>query len=479
MVMMALCLLGSQIAAAQVFATIALFGQKNGANPIDEVLAQGLDGSLYGTTSTGGRYGEGTIFKVGLKGDIVTLYSFCADGKNCADGAGPHAGLVLGRDGEFYGTTRYGGEFGEGTVFRTSAMGQLTRLHSFCSAGVPCADGAEPLAKLIQGIDGNFYGTTVFGGANGFTSCALNCGTVFKITPRGNYTVLYSFCSETGCLDGAGPEAGLVQGTDGSLYGTAFGGGLGPAGDGTLFQITPMGKYVVLHQFCSEDGCADGLWPWAAPVVGVDGNIYCTTYAGGVYGYGLFYKVSTDGIFTALYSIDNRSGTESDLLEGNIIQASDGNFYGTSVAGGLKGAGSIYRITPDGNYALVHSFVGGGGQHYASYFGLMQATDGNLYGTSQYAGDYNRGTVFGLALGIAPFVQALPSYGVVGTTVRILGTKMSGVTAVTFNGVPATFTVISESSIKTTVPVDATDGPVQVTTASGTLTSSVSFRVRP
>jgi uncharacterized repeat protein (TIGR03803 family) len=191
----------------QTFTLLASFVGANDA-PYDS-LVQGYDGNFYGTTSGGSPSGSsGAVFKITPSGQITTLYPFCSQ-TNCIDGAAPTGGLVLGADGNFYGTTSSGGAFGGGEVFKITARGVLTVLHSFKGA-----DGDTPYAALVQGIDGNFYGTTNTGGTNQY-------GTVFKITPSGTVTTLYNFCSQTNCADGAQPlYSGILFGINGDLYGT-------------------------------------------------------------------------------------------------------------------------------------------------------------------------------------------------------------------------------------------------------------------
>ena len=233
------------------------FELSDGADPIG--LIQGRDGNFYGATQNGGenmgRDGTnfvGTLFKLTPRGTLTTLYSFCSRAK-CTDGADPQ-GLIQGRDGNFYGTTSAGGANERGTVFKLTAAGKLTTLYSFCSKP-NCADGAYPLAGVIQGRDGNFYGTTSGGGPNP-NLVKDGPGTVFKITPTGALTTLYSF---TGGSDGATPEAGLIQGRDGNFYGSTDSDG---DSSGTVFKITPSGKLTSLHSFTA--GPNPNAWPKAA-----------------------------------------------------------------------------------------------------------------------------------------------------------------------------------------------------------------------
>jgi uncharacterized repeat protein (TIGR03803 family) len=198
------------------FTTLANFDGSNGANTWAGLI-QGTDRDFYGTAHNGGASSFGTVFKITPGGTLTNLHSF-----DESDGAYPQAGLIQAIDGNFYGTTSGGGSSGGGAVFAITPSGTLSTLYSFCSQ-FPCPGGAEPEAGLVQGSDGNFYGTTVFGGPN----CDLDrvgCGTVFKITPAGTLTTLYSFCSQPHCTDGGWPEPGLVLANDGNFYGTTAAG---------------------------------------------------------------------------------------------------------------------------------------------------------------------------------------------------------------------------------------------------------------
>ena len=333
---------------------------------------------------------------------LTTVYDFCAQ-QNCADGSLPHAGLVQGTDGNFYGTTSQGGR--DGTVFKVTPNGALTTLHSFSGA-----DGANPLAELMQGNDGNFYGTTFNGGANNDPSCIfggfVGCGTVFKVTPGGSFTTIYNFCSQQYCLDGALPSSALIQGTDGNLYGTAGGTYTG----GTVFKITPAGVLSTLYSFCSQPNCTDGEYPRSL-VQGSDGNFYGTTYAGGTssnctlessMGCGTVFKITPQGTLTTLYSFDNAHGC---YPQAGLVQGTDGNFYGTTSGGGAQGycgypvpaGGTVFKITPAGILSILYSFCS---QSNCSdgdlpYGQLVQATDGDFYGTTNGGGNPSSGGGYG------------------------------------------------------------------------------------
>jgi uncharacterized repeat protein (TIGR03803 family) len=458
---LALCTAVATASPAQTFTTLANFLGDNGANPRFMSLVQGTDGNLYGTTCDLGCVGEtgngfGTVLRVTFAGTLTTLYNFCAQPK-CTDGAIPYGGLLLGTDGNFYGTTAYGGANDDGTVFSITLGGELTTLHSFDST-----DGANPYGTLIQASDGNFYGTTVNGGAYSY-------GTVFEITSGGTLTTLHSFTK----TDGAFPEAGLVQGTNGKFYGTTYEGGANGY-EGTVFSITAGGRLTTLHSF----DLTDGYLPAGTLVQATNGNFYGTTVEGGAVGssYGTVFKITPGGKFTMLHSFDSAHGA---LPEAGLVQATNGMFYGTTIYGGANGSfeGTVFRITAKGTVTTLHSFDTTDGND--PYGGLVQATNGVLYGTTNTGGTSNDGTVFSLAVGLHAFVKTVPASGNVGAAVIILGTNLTGATSVSFNGTAAAFTVNSSgAAISTTVPAGAATGTVQVTLSDGKLLSSnVPFRV--
>jgi uncharacterized repeat protein (TIGR03803 family) len=328
------------------------------------------DGGSYVGNLCG--YGCGTVFKITTSGTLTTIYTFCPQ-TNCPDGSNPSAGLVQGNDGNFYGTSSSGGAYGEGTIFKITPSGTLKTLYSFCSQ-TNCPDGAHPYAGLVQANNGNFYGTTALAGPH-------NYGTVFEITPTGVFTTLYGFCARRNCPDGGNPETALTQGSDGNLYGTTTSGGA--AFFGFLFKMTLAGKITPLYNFCSQTNCVDGSYPRAP-----------------------------------------------------LIQATNGKLYGTTTYGGTYGL----ICTPE---------------------------------------DLSCGTVFSLSGGLPAFVEAIPNAGKTGRSVAILGDDLTGSANVTFNGVAASFEVVSRSLIQATVPTGATTGAIQVNTPGGTLNSNVVFQVVP
>jgi uncharacterized repeat protein (TIGR03803 family) len=367
---------------AQRFSPLFSFDSTDGAAPYAGLI-QASDGNFYGTTVNGGANNFGTVFKITPSGTLTTLYSFCSGA--CANGGMPYAGLVQGTDGNFYGTTINGATSnncprgdGCGTVFQITPGGVLTTLYTFC-AQTNCTDGDAPYAGLIRATDGNFYGTTVAGGAS--SNCGNGCGTVFEITAGGVLTTLHSF----GGPDGLGPYAGLIQATDGNFYGTTYRGGASSNcgnGCGTVFEITPGGVLTTLHSF----GGPDGLGPSGGLIQAADGNFYGTTSD-------TVFQMTPGGVLTTLHSF---FGPDGAYPYGGLVQGTDGNFYGTTSAGGVRykcrGCGTVFEITPGGVLTTLHSFGGPDGEK--PYAGLVQATDANFYGTTIFGGANNYGTVF-------------------------------------------------------------------------------------
>jgi len=461
---------------AQNFNSLVNFDGSNGADPTYVALTQGIDGNFYGTTAHGGanNFSPGTVFRMTTAGILTTVYNFCAL-TNCADGYVPYAGLTLALDGNFYGTTTLGGTYNIGTVFKITPDGVLTPIHSFNGL-----EGAYPYAPLVQAADENFYGTT---SAGGDLRCRPpdGCGTVFKTSPRGKLTKLHSFCTKTNCPDGEAPYAGLVQADDGNFYGTTLAGG-SMSGVGTVFRITPEGELTTLYTFCpGSEECPEGLEPYAGLVQGTDGGLYGTTIYGGVaQGAGTIFQITTEGQLTTLYTFCS-SGTfctDGANPAGGLIQATDGNFYGTTYHGSgddcTLGCGTIYEFVNNSGVTVLHSFNDYDGAYPQA--DLIQGTDGNFYGTTSGIG-YNDGTAFSLSTGLAPFVAFVRSYGKVGQTGGILGQGFTGTASVYFNGMPAIFTILSDTYITATVPAGAATGYVTVTTPSGILKSNAQFRV--
>jgi uncharacterized repeat protein (TIGR03803 family) len=455
---------------AQTFTTLSSFDGTNGAQPYAGLI-QAANGDFYGTTTSGGSGKSGTVFKVTPTGTLTTFHTFCST-TGCPDGANPYSGLVQGSSGNFFGTTLDGGPNGFGIVYQITTKGTESMLYGFCSL-TGCTDGGFPYAGLVLSSSGNLYGTTEFGGTHGG-------GTVFEITPTGTLTTLHDFCSESGCSDGESPYSGLVLAANGNFYGATFSGGAnGPYG--TIYKMTPAGALTTIYSFCSQSGCPDGRGPDATLVQGSGGDLYGTTSFGGAAGDGTVFKITPTGALTTLYSFCAEAGcADGKTPKAGLVLGSDGNLYGTTTAGGNSGDGTVFKITSSGILTTLYSFCSQSGCSDGDlpYAGLMQSTNGEFYGTTYYGGSGgNFGAVFSLSLGLGPFVETQTTSGKVGAAVDILGTSLIGATSVTFNGVAAVFKVASSSEITTTVPTGATTGLVEVVTPGGTLISNVPFRV--
>jgi uncharacterized repeat protein (TIGR03803 family) len=311
-------------------------------------VIEATGGNFYGTTSTGGVNGYGTVFKIASPGKLTTLYSFCSQA-NCVDGASPYAGLIQSTDGNFYGTTLYGGANNSacgpyfcGTVFKITPAGHLTTLYSF---GL---EGTGPNG-LVQAANRNFYGTTATGGNNSW-------GTVFEITPQGQLTTLYNFCSQTNCTDGAEPFAGLIQATDGNFYGTTYYGGTNPSACngmwcGTVFKITTAGKLTTLHSFDAKDGGQ----PSAALAQATNGNFYGETTVGGDLtcnapsGCGDIFSLSVGlGPFVETQPTSGKVGNAVIILGNNLKGVNRVTFNGTAAKFKVISSTEIKTTVPSG-----------------------------------------------------------------------------------------------------------------------------------
>jgi uncharacterized repeat protein (TIGR03803 family) len=406
-------------------------------------LIQGADGYLYGTTWAGGRTGsrfeaggQGSVFKIALDGSgYSVLHAF---NSNPFDGRNPQAGLLQGRDEWLYGTTYNGGTNGFGIVFkmRTDGSGYFV-LHSFKGA---TNDGRGPNSALIQGNDGLLYGTTDWGGngagvgaifrlnTNGgnyavlhnfpgsgsptrpdgllqgmdgalygiaaSTAAFSSYGAVFTLdTQGGNFNILHTFNTSG---DGRAPDS-LIQGSDGYLYGTTGQGGTGGGffGSGTVFKLDTAGNnYQVLYNFIN--GGSDGVGPNSGLIRGTDGALYGSTYSGGISGLGTVFRLDTDGNnYSVLYSF-GAFGGDAENSDAGLVQATNGVLYGTTFYGGTNGCGAIYSISTNGaSYDVVWNFRQFSGDGETPVFtSVCQGRDGALYGATQYGGDYGFGTVY-------------------------------------------------------------------------------------
>lgn len=381
-----------ELTSGGVLTSLFSFGLTNGAYPLGN-LVQAADGNLYGTTSSGGpgAGGCGTIFRITTNNGIFTsLASF-----NNALGAGPLAPLLQGTDGNLYGTTSIGGtNGGGGTIFQETTNGEFTSLVSFNGT-----DGYDPIGGLLQASDGTLWGTTYEGGTNG------NYGTIFQATTNGALTSIISFNGS----NGANPCAGVTLGPDGNFYGTTFNGG--SHGYGTIFQITSNGSLTSLVSFNETNGAN----PYAGLTLGSDGNFYGTTFAGGTNGYGTVFKATTSGTLTSLYSFSSSEGHPYAAL----VQGSDGNFYGTTSDTFKESiiieppvvdtiSGTVFKITTNGVFTTVLEFDNEFGITAASPRGsIIQGTDGNLYLTTSRGGSYDAGEAISLSIKTDQTIQII------------------------------------------------------------------------
>jgi uncharacterized repeat protein (TIGR03803 family) len=429
-------------------------GGADSATPLAGPL-YGIDGNLYGTTNgsflTGG---DGTVFRMPLTGGApFNLYSFGAS----AYGTNPEANLIQDTSGNLYGATSGGGALGDGTLFELTPTGTITALVNFSQY-----DGTSVVAAPIIGTDGNFYGVTSGGGATSF-------GTIYQLTPTGTFTVLYAF---EGAGDGAGPDNSLVEGPDGNFYGnTGANGGISAAagGNGTIFKVTSSGTLTTLHVF---NGTTDGAGPFGL-FLATDGNFYGETTGGGTNGDGTIFKITSSGAFTVLYNFGTNNN-DGNNAQATILQASDGNFYGTAGGGGAYSAGAIYelalspalpapvQVTASAptialgssvtlNWSVLNAFSGTMQECAAT---ISQSGGGNWSGLQ--AGSFSAGTQ--LYTGSATITPTLP------------GTYTYGLTCGGIESGIATVTVTSSSLFVTTTssPVATVGTPYSTTlTASG------------
>lgn len=410
-----LCLAATVASNAQTFTKLASFGSDAQSGP----LIQGPNSNFYGVTEFSGTGSFciasnrcGMVFEVTPQGTLTTLYNFCSQA-NCKDGSNPLGSLLLASNGNFYGITAGGGANcvavgGCGTVFELTPAGQLTTLYNFCSQA-HCIDGDGPAVGLTLGANGNLYGSTSLGGSN----CLKRhgCGTIFEITLAGQLTTLYNFCLEDRCADGISPTA-LVLGRDGNFYGTTENGGgtafcAAGVGCGTVFQLTQTGTLTTLYRFCLPANCTDGKNPQSGLVQASNGNFYGTTEAGGANcdyfgGCGTIFEITPSGQLTTLYSFCAERKlpcVDGGRPFGALIQASDGNLYGTTFSGGKNSGGVVFRITLAGELNPVYDFCSqsncsdGNGP----YAGVVQGVDGNLYGTTSQGGANGGGTIYKLS----------------------------------------------------------------------------------
>ncbi len=406
-----------------------------GAEPIS-TLMRASNGNLYGITQAAGPTGSGTIIEINAT-DLVTLLQSLNTATTGGAQSDP-AELVQGSDGNFYGVATSGGGTGKvGTVFKITPNGVITVLHAF--TGSP--DGREPTGTLVEGPDGNFYGTTNAGGAT-------DHGTLFRITPTGVVKILHSFCKVNGCPDGFDPVGGPILGTDGKLYGTTQGGGTG-GHPGTVFQSTLGGTLATLHNFAGLDGAK----PLAGLVQHTDGDFYGTTTNGGANDMGTVFSISMHlKPFVQLFETTGPVGTPVTILGTGLSSATKVSFGGTA---------AVFHIASDGE---ITTTVPPGGKT-----GFVTVKTPTV--------SFNSSKKFLVTPQLTGFS---PASGPVGTSVTITGESFSQTKKVTFNGTAATpVTINSDKQITVAVPAGATTGVITITTLGGSVSSPTSFTVTP
>lgn len=441
-------------ASAQTYKVLHNFACETGnagAPALAGVITQSRGGAMFTTSPQCANSSfPAEAYRIWPDGTLQVLHKFGI--------TAPVGGLTLATDGRFYGTTSMGGPNAMGTVFKMTQDGSVTKLYEFKDG----SDGARPWAPPIQSVEGDFYGTT-YGTPSG--GQAGDYGSVYRISKYGNITVLHSFTQFA-----ANPTGPLVQGTDFHFYGATYRGG--PGHYGSIFRVSSSGNFATLVNF----NWTHGAYPYAGLIQASDGNFYGVTFEGGdANGDGVLFRMSPNGALTVLHAFTGGSDGANPL--GGLVQASDGNLYGTNTAGGKYGYGVLFRATLTGNVVPLHDFnwnLETGVQPIS----LFQHTNGILYGIADSGGPNNQGVFFSEDAGLPPFVTYLPVYGRSGALVQILGQGFTADSKVYFNGTQTTdVTVVYPTYIRATVPQGATTGPITVTTSNGTLKSNKTFVV--
>jgi uncharacterized repeat protein (TIGR03803 family) len=473
-------------------------------------LIQASDGNFYGVSALGGRNEEGFVYKVNrTTGRITHLHDF-----DFSDGATPRGSLIQGADGDLYGTTEAGGanrsdycysgqyyqKGGCGTAFKVSLTGAFTKLHDFYTA----ADGYQAATNtgVIQASDGNFYGMAQVEFPTGWSS-------VFKMTPGGVVTPFFQFAADNS--QGFGTHTGLIQATDGNLYGTTLGLSPSAAEYGTVFRLSLSGAFQTLYLFqgAPASGIGDGANPWGNLIEGTDGALYGTTYGGGTTagncydgGCGTVFRITTAGDEKVLYRFTG-SATDGEwpqnaglawVSDDTLYGVSSGNPYGVdgppecyvgSIA--TAGCGIVFELTTAGKFTALHNFGSGDGSlGLFPMTSMILASDNNLYGVALLGGGYGDGTVYRVQRNAATPVLEIsgiaPAGGPPGTTVVISGKGFTGASQVTFptgRATPVPFTVQSDTEIEISVPTNGVSGAIGVTAPHGTTFSPVIFYLEP
>jgi uncharacterized repeat protein (TIGR03803 family) len=441
-------------AAAQMNVLYNFNGVSDGCNLGDQTLTQGRDGKLYGSTVTGNVYRRGTVFQIGTDGTYHLVHVMGGP----TGGYLAWTGVILGTDGFLYGDTQYTTApkpTGLGILYKVSSGGSFATLANLTGTQV-----GYPLSQLVETPSHFFYGTSAGGNS------AAHAGAVFQLNSAGTVTILHSFDSLDGFMPGNEP---LAVGPDGALYGTTLDFGEGTNASGTAYRLTQTGQFTLLYTFIvpvNTSANPQGL------IAAEDGNFYGTTQ-GSIGLDGTVYRMTSAGVLTTLHTFTG--GTDGNSPTWTLAPGADGRLYGVTQFGGANGTGVVFSVGTDGSFQVEYNFPNGAGEYAEA--GLIQHTNGLFYGTMQ--GTNGCGSIYSLDFGFGPFVKTVLNAGKVGSQAEILGQGLTGTTSVTFNGVPATFTVVSDTYLTATVPSGATTGPIQITTPTGVLNSNKSFDVLP
>jgi uncharacterized repeat protein (TIGR03803 family) len=403
---------------------------------------------FYGTTYLGpGRGSNGTIFSV-KAGILATLHAFNV----ATEGQAPEGSLQQFSDGYLYGANTFGGTGAQGTLFKSGLSGKITVIRSFYGS-----NGSQPFS-LARASDGNLYGV-----AEG----SVGQGVFLRISATGAVALLHNFSGTEGT-----PTGPVVQSSDGNFYGTTT---QGTSGD-NLFRITRTGTLTIIHTFPMGSLPANGL------LAATNGQLYGVTQIGSnPNGFGELFRATLAGAVTTIHIFTN--GLDGGTPQTGLMQASDGNIYGTTSQGGAASGGTIFRVTPTDAFTTMHHFILSDGiDPETSSPGLMQGSDGKLYGVTTSGGASNGGTLYSYDLSLPKpnpvIAEFSPASGSVATAVLITGASLLGASSVTFNGVAATYKTRGANYVLATVPAGATTGPIAVTTPNGKATSRTSFTVK-
>ena len=442
-------------------------------------LTRASNGLYYGTTFYGGTGQYGTVFEISPAGAFRTIYNFSApdSSQHNVDGHSPTSGLVMGPDGALYGCASAGGTNGTGTVFRVTIGGAFTVLHTFSADGpTGNADGAVPVGALVQGHDGAYYGVTSSGGTS-------DGGTAFRVTSSGQFTSLVSFSG----VNGSVLRSGLILADDFNFYGvTSYGGAYD---GGTIFRMTPQGDVTVLYSFSPPNSSGtnlSGATPSARLTVGYDGNFYGTTTAGGSAGHGTWFRFTRSGVLMTLLSISNAIAGQSPSYS-ELTLGAEGRFYGVSTGAGTANSGLLYIISPGGVLNPVFSFSGTSGTH--PYGSPIQTPDGDFLGTTSDGGANGNGTIYRLhsvdtrpVLGrVGPQAVAASSAGF---TMTLRGAYFSPQSVAEWDGTPLTTSYVSPIELRALVPAADLTAPRTATVTvqnpgAGNTSNGLPFLVEP